>query len=238
MHIIPRGGGTGLTGGAVPLTENCIIINTEKLNHIEGIQERPAGPGEEKGLSVLKVEAGVVTQDAMRYASERGYVFATDPTSAWASTIGGNIAENAGGKTAVLWGTAIDNIVAYTIAMPGSGLLTVRRIGHPRRKILPDDQVTFEVRGQNGELLKTVSLRGDAIRKKGLWKDITNKTLGGLPGLQKEGVDGVITSAEFILYHKYPEKQTFCLEFFGDSMDEASRVIVDISCKSSRNHQN
>lgn len=229
LHIIPRGGGTGLTGGAVPLTENCIIINTEKLNHIEGIQELPAGPGEEKGLSVLKVEAGVVTQDAMRYASERGYVFATDPTSAWASTIGGNIAENAGGKTAVLWGTAIDNIVAYTIAMPGSGLLTVRRIGHPRRKILPDDQVTFEVRGQNGELLKTVSLRGDAIRKKGLWKDITNKTLGGLPGLQKEGVDGVITSAEFILYHKYPEKQTFCLEFFGDSMDEASRVIVDIS---------
>ena len=74
-----------------------------------------------------------------------------------------------------------------------------------------------------------MSLRGDAIRKKGLWKDITNKTLGGLPGLQKEGVDGVITSAEFILYHKYPEKQTFCLEFFGDSMDEASRVIVDIS---------
>ena len=94
----------------------------------------------------------------MRYASERGYVFATDPTSAWASTIGGNIAENAGDKTAVLWGTAIDNIVAYTIAMPGSGLLTVRRIGHPRRKILPDDQVTFEVRGQNGELLKTASL--------------------------------------------------------------------------------
>ena len=229
LRVIPRGGGTGLTGGAVPVAEHCVIINTEKLNHIEGIQELPPEPGQDSGLTVLKLEAGVVTQDAMRYATERGYVFATDPTSSWASTIGGNLAENAGGKTAVLWGTAIDNIVAYTIAMPGAGLLSVRRIGHPQRKIQPEDTVVFEVRNQDGALLKTVTLHGYEIRKKGLWKDITNKTLGGLPGIQKEGTDGIITSAEFILYSQYPEKLTFCLEFFGDSMDEASRVIVEIS---------
>lgn len=229
LHIIPRGGGTGLTGGSVPVAAGCVIINTEKLDTIIGIHELPAQDDGAPACTVLRLEAGVVTQKAMQYAEERGYVFATDPTSAWASTIGGNIAENAGGKTAVLWGTAIDNILAYTIAMPGAGLLQVRRIGHPQRKILPDDRVVFEVRDQAGALLQTISLQGDAIRKKGLWKDITNKALGGLPGVQKEGTDGVITSAEFILYKKYPKKLTFCLEFFGDSMDEASRVIVELS---------
>lgn len=230
LKIIPRGGGTGLTGGSVPVTGNCVIINTEKLTKIHDIAYRDMlHLGDGKQVPVLKVEAGVVTSDAMAHAAKEKLVFATDPTSAWASTIGGNIAENAGGKTAVLWGTAIDNILAYTIAMPGKGLLTVRRVEHPMRKILPDDTVRFEVTDQSGKVLREVALIGTDIRKKGLWKDITNKALKGLPGFQKEGTDGVITSGEFVLYQAYPKKMTYCLEFYGEDMDEASRVIVEIS---------
>lgn len=230
LTIIPRGGGTGLTGGSVPLTQNCVIINTEKLTKIHNIVAKPFPHlGEGTKIPTLKVEAGVVTSDAMKHAKKDKLVFATDPTSAWASTIGGNIAENAGGKTAVLWGTAIDNILSYSIAMPGQNLITVRRINHPMRKILPDDQLKFEVVDSNDKVLKTVELAGTDIRKKGLWKDITNKALGGLPGFQKEGTDGVITSGEFVLYNAYEKKLTFCLEFFGADMDEASRVIVEIS---------
>jgi len=231
LHVIPRGGGTGLTGGAVPVHSGCVMINTEKLNRIHGIELRPFCGDDQccEEMAVLRLEAGVITQDAMAYADRQGLVFATDPTSAWASTIGGNISENAGGKTAVLWGTAIDNLVAYTIAMPGVGNLTVRRVNHPMRKILPDDQVVFEVFAGDGTPRQRVELRGDQIRKKGLWKDITNKALGGLPGVQKEGTDGIITSAEFLLYRAYEKKLTFCLEFFGEDMDEASRVIVEIS---------
>ena len=230
LKIIPRGGGTGLTGGAVPVTMDSIIINTERLTTISPITthnfshlpEAPAVP-------VLKAEAGVVTSDAMKFAKKCGLVFATDPTSAWASTIGGNIAENAGGKTAVLWGTAIDNIFAYTIAMPDRGLLRVERVDHPMRKILPDDLVQFRVVNEDGSLTREIVLKGTDIRKKGLWKDITNKTLGGLPGFQKEGCDGIITSGEFVLYQDYEKKLTSCLEFYGEDMDEASRVIVKIS---------
>ncbi|MGI6655390.1 MAG: DUF3683 domain-containing protein [Desulfobulbus sp.] len=231
LHVIPRGGGTGLTGGAVPVAPNCVVINTEKLNRIHGISHRVFhnDNGETVEMPVIRLEAGVVTSAAMRHAEQQGLVFATDPTSSWASTIGGNIAENAGGKTAVLWGTAIDNLLAYTIATPGSGALHVRRVDHPMRKILPDDLVVYEVWDAHGALLKTVELRGSQIRKKGLWKDITNKLLGGLPGVQKEGTDGIITSAEFILYPAYEKKLTFCLEFFGPDMDEASRVILEIS---------
>ena len=230
LKIIPRGGGTGLTGGSVPVTSNCVIINTEKLTKIHDITYRDFPHlGERRKVPVLKVEAGVVTSDAMAHAVKDNLVFATDPTSAWASTIGGNIAENAGGKTAVLWGTAIDNILAYTIAMPGKGLLTVQRVNHPMRKILPNDTVHFQVLEKGGKVLREIQLTGTEIRKKGLWKDITNKALKGLPGFQKEGTDGVITSGEFVLYQAYEKKITFCLEFYGEDMDEASRVIVEIS---------
>ncbi len=230
LKIIPRGGGTGLTGGSVPVTSDCVIINTEKLTKIHEIEYMDfAHLGEGTKIPVLKVESGVVTSDAMAHVAGRELVFATDPTSAWASTIGGNIAENAGGKTAVLWGTALDNILSYTIAMPGQDLLTVRRINHPMRKILPDDILEFEVINSRKRVLRKISLAGTDIRKKGLWKDITNKALMGLPGFQKEGTDGVITSGEFVLHKAYEKKVTFCLEFFGEDMDEASRVIVEIS---------
>ena len=231
LFAIPRGGGTGLTGGAVPVRADCVMINTEKLNRIHGIETREFSDddGQVRQMPVLRLEAGVITQDAMQYAERHGLVFATDPTSAWASTIGGNIAENAGGKTAVLWGTAIDNLLAYTMAMPGGTLLTVRRTNHPMRKILHEDRVQFEVCDAACAPLRTIDLAGSEIRKPGLWKDITNKALGGLPGVQKEGTDGVIVDAEFILYPAYEKKLTFCLEFFGPDMDEASRVIVEIS---------
>lgn len=230
LHAIPRGAGTGLTGGAVPLTTDCVMVNTERLDRIRGIAEREfVVDGARVGAAVMDVEAGVVTETAMAEAEKHGLVFATDPTSAWACTVGGNLAENAGGKSAVLWGTAIDNVLAFSLALPTGATCRVERVNHPLRKIQPMDEVVFAVTSSDGKLDRTVVLRGDQIRKPNLWKDITNKALGGVPGLQKEGTDGVITSAEFILHRAYPHMLTACLEFFGESMDEAARVILDIS---------
>jgi len=236
LSIIPRGAGTGLTGGSVPVSEGCVMINTEKLNRIRGIKHLPAAPGTGVAtMPVLELESGVITQTAMAYAEAEGLVFATDPTSSWACTIGGNIAENAGGKKCVMWGTAIDNLVSYRIAMPGGRHMEVRREDHPMRKILPEDTVVFSVRDEEGQIRETITLSGTEIRKAGLGKDITNKALSGLPGIQKEGCDGIITSAEFILYPSFEYKTTFCLEFFGNDMEEASEVIVKIS-KEFKNH--
>ena len=234
LHAIPRGAGTGLTGGAVPLQPRCVVVNTERLNRILGIEERTFAldGGRSARASVMRLEAGVITEAAMEHAAERGLVFATDPTSAWACTIGGNVAENAGGKTAVLWGTCIDNLVSWTMAMPSGATWTVRRDGHPLRKILHDDLVRFTVTdrdGAPGSVVRHIALRGDEIRKRGLWKDITNKALGGLPGMQKEGTDGVVTSAEFVLYQQYEASRTLCLEFFGPDLDEASEVILALA---------
>jgi FAD/FMN-containing dehydrogenase/Fe-S oxidoreductase len=231
LSAVPRGAGTGLTGGAVPLRAGCVVVNAEKLNRIRKIGERTLRlpDGRDVQARYMELEAGVITEHAMEEAEHHGLVFATDPTSAWACTIGGNIAENAGGKDCVLYGTCIDNLLSWRMAMPTGKAWTIRRIDHPTRKILPDDVVTFAVDDEDGTELKRIALRGTEVRKKGLWKDITNKALGGLPGMQKEGTDGVITSAEFILYPQYEVKRTLCLEFFGPDFDEASRVILELA---------
>jgi FAD/FMN-containing dehydrogenase/Fe-S oxidoreductase len=231
LKAVPRGAGTGLTGGAVPLRANCVVVNTERLNRIRGIGERTLRlpDGSDTKASAIELEAGVITERAMEEAEHHGFVFATDPTSAWACTIGGNIAENAGGKDCVLYGTCIDNLLSWRMAMPSGQTWTIRRIDHRLRKILPDDVVTFAVYDEAGKELQRIALGGTEVRKKGLWKDITNKALGGVPGLQKEGCDGVITSAEFILYPEYEVKRTLCLEFFGPDFDEASRVILELA---------
>ena len=226
LGIIPRGGGTGLTGGATPLSADCVMINTEKLNTIFPIEQRTTIDG--RTYAVMPLQAGVITQDAKDAADAAGFVFATDPTSAWACTIGGNLAENAGGKTAVLYGTAIDNVLAWRITMPDGKVCHVRRKDHPLRKIRYEDHLTFEIQGSDGQVCDTIEMTGADIRKKGLGKDVTNKTLCGLPGLQKEGCDGIITWAEFILYPKFAHKATCCIEFFGNDMTEAGQVITKV----------
>jgi FAD/FMN-containing dehydrogenase/Fe-S oxidoreductase len=229
LPIIPRGGGTGLTGGAVPLRPGIAMLNTERLDRIRSVRphtfQTSRGPVQ---AAVMEVEAGVVTEHAMQAAAQEGWVFATDPTSAWASTVGGNIAENAGGKTAVLWGTALDNLLSWKMALADGRTLTIRRVNHPLARIRNQDVAVFTVEQPDGTTTR-IELPGAEIRRPGLGKDITNKALRGLPGLQKEGTDGVITSAEFVLHRAYPLKRTVCLEFFGSSMDEASDVIVALS---------
>lgn len=229
LSIIPRGGGTGLTGGAIPVNQQTMIINTEKLSRISKIESIRDNGNE---IPIVTVEAGVVTDDAIDYCERQGYIFATDPTSSWASTIGGNIAENAGGKKCVMWGTAIDNLFSFTLVDANGDLLKIKRRHHPYRKILPEDRVEFDVvrvEPKKEVFLKSITLAGTDIRKKGLGKDITNKALNGLPGIQKEGGDGVIVSAQFVLYRPFAYCKTLCIEFFGTNMVNASRAIVAIN---------
>jgi FAD/FMN-containing dehydrogenase len=109
LTIIPRGGGTGYTGGAIPLTPLSAVINTEKLIDIGPVEELLL-PGCDRPCATIRTGAGVVTARVSEAAAAAERVFAVDPTSAEASCIGGNIAMNAGGKKAVLWGTALDNL--------------------------------------------------------------------------------------------------------------------------------
>ena len=239
LTIIARGGGTGYTGGAVPLTPWSAVINTEKLERCSEVEpvRLPPAPGEpERDVPTVYSEAGVVTKRVADAAERAGYVFAVDPTSIEASCIGGNIAMNAGGKKAVLWGTALDNLAWWRMVDPEGNWLEVTRIGHNLGKIHDVHEAVFEVVWKDGsdapdrarELRReTLRVPGRTFRKTGLGKDVTDKFLAGLPGVQKEGCDGLITAARWVVHRMPRHIRTVCLEFFGQAR-EAIPSIVEI----------
>ena len=94
VPIVPRGGGTGLTGGAVPM-QGGVVVSLERLRAVREL---------EPGLWRLYAEAGVSTRDVQRLARENGLMFAPDPGAAEQSQIGGNVATNAGGPHALKYG--------------------------------------------------------------------------------------------------------------------------------------
>ncbi|HET7793812.1 MAG TPA: DUF3683 domain-containing protein, partial [Rhizobacter sp.] len=181
LTIIPRGGGTGYTGGAVPLVWNSAVINTEKLEAMTEV-EMVRLPGLDREVGTIWTEAGVVTQRVADAAERAGFVFAVDPTSAEASCIGGNIAMNAGGKKAVLWGTALDNLASWRMVTPEAKWLEVTRLDHNMGKIHDVDVATFELKyfdasGKTLERTEKLEIPGRVFRKEGLGKDVTDKFL-------------------------------------------------------------
>ena len=98
------------------------VINTEKLDALGACRDARYCPARSEPVPTIRCGAGVVTRRVMEAAEADGLVFAVDPTSADASCIGGNIAMNAGGKKAVLWGTALDNLASWRMVDAGRRL--------------------------------------------------------------------------------------------------------------------
>ena len=233
LSLIPRGGGTGYTGSAVPLDDRSVVINTEKLESLSDVEfmELEGVPGR---VPTVRCGAGVVTRRVAELAERHGLAFAVDPTSQDASTIGGNVAMNAGGKKAVLWGTTLDNLVWWRMVTPQGTWLEVERLNHNLGKIHEQSQVRFRIRrfAADGRTPRgtpeLLVLPGRAFRKPGLGKDVTDKYLGGLPGVQKEGCDGLITAARFVLHRMPAHVRTLCMEFFGEDLDRMVPAIVEL----------
>jgi FAD/FMN-containing dehydrogenase len=124
VAIIPRGGGTGFTGGAVPL-DGGVVLSLEHLKKI-----RHLDPGLWRGA----VEAGVVTADLRRRARENGLFFPPDPGSAEQSQLGGNIATNAGGPHAFKYGVTGAWITGLEFVLAPGELV---RVGGPSARTSP-----------------------------------------------------------------------------------------------------
>src|SRR3954464_9745335 len=122
VPIVPRGGGSGLAGGAVPLDDAAVVLSLERLTRVRSF---------EPGLWRMKVEAGLTTAHVQRLARENGLWFPPDPGAPEQSQIGGNAATNAGGPHAFkhgqtgTWVTGLEAVVA-----PGALI----RVGGPVRK--------------------------------------------------------------------------------------------------------
>ncbi|WP_442593831.1 DUF3683 domain-containing protein [Parapusillimonas sp. JC17] len=232
LTIIPRGGGTGYTGGAIPLTARSAVINTEKLDAMSPAEPTQL-PGVAEPVYTILTGAGVVTRRVAEAAEAAGQVFAVDPTSADASCVGGNVAMNAGGKKAVLWGTALDNLAWWRMVDPQGNWLEVTRLEHNLGKIHDAKEARFELKWFDGKHApgavplrnELLVIEGSRFRKTGLGKDVTDKFLAGLPGVQKEGCDGLITSARWIVHRMPAHTRTVCMEFFGQARNAVPSIV-------------
>ncbi len=217
--LVPRGGASGLTGGAIPARKRTVVLSLTRMNAIGTVDME---------TMAIRVQAGAITNDVRLKALTQGFLFSVDPASKTSSTIGGNIAENSGGPLCFEYGTTIDNVLHYTMVTPTGEIILIERVDHPRHKIYEDETAVFEVRDISGSVRTVVRLNGNELRKTGLGKDVTNKARGGLPGIQKEGVDGIIVEADFIVHRILPYHKVMVLEFFGRSLTGAMEVIKPI----------
>jgi glycolate oxidase len=114
VPVTPRGAGFGLSGGAVPV-QGGIVLSTEKMNRILEI---------DKQNLMVTVEPGVITGDIHRAVEAEGLFYPPDPASLDSCTIGGNIAEGAGGPRAVKYGVTKDYVCGLEAVLPSGETIT------------------------------------------------------------------------------------------------------------------
>ena len=113
IPIVARGAGTGVSGGA-HATGGCVVLNLERMNRILGI--RPLD-------EVAVVEPGVINADLNTAVAQHGLMYAPDPASYRISTIGGNVATNAGGLRCAKYGVTRDSILALDVVLADGTLI-------------------------------------------------------------------------------------------------------------------
>lgn len=115
ITFLPRGAGTGLSGGAIP-ENNAVIIETARLNRVLGID--PVNRS-------IEVEPGVVNINISNAARPHGLCFVPDPSSQKACTIGGNAAENSGGPHTLKYGVTVNHVMGMDLILPDGELVTL-----------------------------------------------------------------------------------------------------------------
>ena len=113
IPLVPRGAGTGMTGGSVP-GRDAIVISMERMNRILEIDR--------ENMNVL-VEPGVINGVLQEELARLGLFYPPDPASMHTCTIGGNVAENAGGPRAVKYGVTRDYVMGLEVVLPDGSII-------------------------------------------------------------------------------------------------------------------
>src|SRR5215471_17328189 len=118
LAIVPRGAGTGLSGGALPV-DDCVVVGLSRMKRILEVDL-------ENGW--IRVEPGVINLDISKAIGAAGYYYAPDPSSQSICTIGGNVAENSGGAHCLKYGFTVNHVLGARLVL-GDG--SVVDIGGP-----------------------------------------------------------------------------------------------------------
>jgi FAD/FMN-containing dehydrogenase len=137
--VVPRAGGTGLTGGCLPIFGG-VVLNLSSMNQIRAIDTHNL---------IADVEPGVITLDLRNAAKEKGLFYPPDPAGMDKSTIGGNAATSAGGPSCLKYGTTKDYILGLEVVLPQGNIITT---GSRTRKGVVGYDLTHLLVGSEGTL--------------------------------------------------------------------------------------
>lgn len=139
VPVTPRTGGTGVTGGAVP-HKRGIVLDLSRMDRILEI---------DVANFAAVVQPGVITGAFQRAVEEKGLFYPPDPASLDSCTLGGNVAENAGGPRALKWGVTRNFVTGLEVVFPGGG---VARLGGKLRKNVTGFDLIGLLTGSEGTL--------------------------------------------------------------------------------------
>ena len=121
VAFVPRGAGTGLSGGATPV-EGCVVIECARMNRVLEIDATNR---------TATVQPGVINEHLSQIVRPLGLFYAPDPSSQSACTIGGNVAENSGGPHTLKYGTTSPHVLELEVVLPDASIVRLgRRDGH------------------------------------------------------------------------------------------------------------
>jgi len=216
LAFVPRGAGTGLSGGCLPV-EAPVMIGTSRLNRIREIDlvNRRA-----------VVEAGVVNVWVSKAVEERGLLYAPDPSSQPACTIGGNVAENSGGPHTLKYGVTTNHVMGVELVLPDGDVVD---LGGAMEDV-PGYDLTGLVVGSEGTFGIVTSAVLRLIRQPEGWKtllavfesvDDASNTVSaiiaaGIVPAALEMMDQLIVQAVEAAYH------------FGFPLDASAVLIVEL----------
>ncbi|HTD32676.1 MAG TPA: FAD-linked oxidase C-terminal domain-containing protein [Candidatus Elarobacter sp.] len=122
LPVVPRGAGTGLSGGSLP-SEGSVVVGLSRMRKILEI---------DLANRVARVQPGVINLDITRALAPDGWYYAPDPSSQSVCTIGGNVAENAGGAHCLKYGFTVNHVIGLTIVTPDGEIVELgSRAGEP-----------------------------------------------------------------------------------------------------------
>lgn len=166
--VVPRGTGSGMTGGAVPVKGGLVLV-TSRMNQILEINENNF---------FARVQPGVIVADIHKSVEEKGLFYPPDPASSSVCTIGGNIGECAGGPRAVKYGVTRDYVLGLTAVLPSgevikTGVATAKGVaGYDLTRLLVGSEGTLAVVTEitlkllpKPETTKTMAVFFDSMQK-------------------------------------------------------------------------
>jgi glycolate oxidase len=168
LIVIPRGTGSGMTGGSVPVKGGLIMVLT-RMNKIIDIDEENF---------IVRVQPGVIVSDIHKAVEERGLFYPPDPSSSSICTIGGNVGECAGGPRAVKYGVTRDYVLGLRAVLPSgkviqTGVSTAKGVaGYDLTRLIVGSEGTLAVVTEitlkllpKPEAVKTMAVLFDSMAK-------------------------------------------------------------------------